>query len=755
MSKKLKAGKENQKKIKDELNKLSGSDKNKLTFILATKKKGEENKNINALLLLIKELSLTKQDQDKDFLKKTIEVASKFQKNNVKLLNKNQTNDLNNYIITLKNLVKSGSFEDTYIEEGKVVDTYPKGFITKKQIETLKKYVASKTEQDEPNDPPPPTQPKPPAGAPPASAPAGATPKNLLEAFNKIKENKPGAYKDFTELLGRTSAISIKKNFIKPTKDVRFKGYSKLKASELRKLVDDTIQEYARTEKLDLVLSDIGAPRVEYEKEKEKKEIKKMTPEERELMFGKPEEFDIDEYIRTKYNYPRDKQITDFILSYDKRNNVVNYKSGRKIPEPSQYTKRNIRNTLDNLLTNRIYLKRLDKEINARKGTKTFEEFDKLGKADIINQSMKSDVSASDIDAVLQDEDFSGFLASVYLQVYGKPPTKPIESVSDYYNMVEDIRKLTLSKDQQRLARIGGDIVKYNRILEEEENELIKLINKEVNKPAEVRVLPEGVKVKAVEEELLSDLDKYNKLAEELATESKKPQDEQDADEIKRIKEEMKKYEAGAKKEKANKAKRDTRTAIATRRKGAMRPHFKNVTEKAVDSAISETPQEQIQDIKNWWIFDIPEYSTGVGNKLENELVKQNAMRDRFMISDTNAFTHMDSYLLHEGIMENPNFYKEHSDLSNGGISRGLLNVKYDETEEQFIQKFNSGSNGLFSQTQSKKEVSDFKNIYQKPARYIDAEGKPPQFNNNRGITHNDKVWINNLNLFYKGATIE
>jgi hypothetical protein len=758
MSDKLKAGRENQKKIREELNKLSESNKSKLAFVLSKKKKGEENKNINALLILKKELALTSQKDDIVFLKKTIKVTTEFQKDNIKLLNAEQKKDLNNYIITLKNLVQSGSFEDTYIDVGsKVRNTYPKGFITQKQYELLQKYVPPKTEQDDPNKPPP----KPPAGEPPtqpkppASAPAGETPKNLVEAFNKIKENKPGAYKDFTELLGRTSAISIKKNFIKPTKDVKFKGYSKKKASELRKLVDDTIQEYARTEKLDLVLSDIGAPRVEYEREKEKETIKKMKPEERELMFGKPEEFDIGEYIRKKYNYPRDKQITDFLLSYDKRNNVVNYKSGRKIPEPSQYTKRNIRNTLDNLLTNRIYLKRLDKEINARKGTKTFEEFDKFGKADIINQSMKSDVSASDIDDVLQDTDFSGFLAAVYLQVYGKPPTKSIESVSDYYNMVEDIRKLTLSKDQQRLARIGGDIIKYNRILEGEENELIKLINKEVNKPAEVRVLPEGVKVKAVEEELLSDLDKYNKLAEELATESKKSKDDQDADEIKRIKEEMKKYEAGAKKEKANKVRKDTRTAIATRRKGAMRPHFKNTTEKAVDAAIGETAEEQIRDIKNWYIFDLPDYYTGVGNKLENELVKQNAMRDRFMVSDTNAFTHLDSYLLHEGIEERKDFYKEHSDLSSGGISRGLLNVKYDETEEQFIQKFNSGSNGLFTQDQSKKEVSDFQNIYQTPARYIDGDGKPPQFTNNRGITRNDKVWIDNLNLFYKGADVE
>jgi hypothetical protein len=763
MSEKLKAGKENQKKIGVELNKLSESNKSKLAFILAKQKKGEENKNINALLVLKKELFNIKQPGDVDFLKKTIDVSTKFQTENSKLLNKSQKKDLNNYIITLKNLIKAGNYKETYLEEGKVKNTYPKGFITKKQLQTLLDFKPEKEESKEP----PKTPPKPPAGAPaqpPAGAPAqppaeapeqGVKPKNLVEAFNRIKENKPGAYKDFTEVLGKTTAISIKKNFIKPTKDVKFKGYSKLKASELRKLVDDTIQEYARTEKLDLVLSDIGAPRVEFEKRKEKAEIEKMTESERELMFGKPEEFDIDEYLRKKYNTPRDKQLTEFLLSYDKRDNAVAYKTGRKIPEPGQFTKRNIRDSIDKFFTNNIYIQRLANEIGQRKDTKHFKELDKFGKADTINIALKADVSSDDLDAVLGNQEFKGFLSDVYVQVYGKPPDKPIESVGDYYNLVEDIRKLSASKDYNRLARIGADIIKYDRIVKDYETELTKLINKNVNTPAEVRVLPEGVKTRAVEEELLTDLDKYNKLAEELATETKKPQDEQDGDEIRRLKEEMKKYQAGAKKEKAKKVARDTRAATATRRKGAVRPHFKNVTEKAVAAAISETPQEQIADIKNWYIFDLPEYSTGVGNKVENPFVLQNTMRDRFMVSDTNAFTHLDSYLLHEGIEERKDFYKEHSDLSSGGISRGLLDVKYDETEQEFLQKFNSGSNGLFTQDQSKKEVSDFQNIYQTPARYIDGRGKPPQFTNNRGITHNDKVWIDNLNIFYKGAEVE
>jgi len=742
------SGKEKQKTIKDNINKLDDLSKSLLNKIIT----GKTSDNLKAIKELKKQATLKKGDID--IITKHIKVVEEFQKDNVKLFNKNQVSNVNNYLITLKNIASQKGYNIEYTQEGKVINTYPKGFLSQTQQKEIEDY------NPQPSPAPPSPEPGPPAPQPPAiegpktkkSPPE--KPKTLSEAFNRIKANTPGSYKDFTELLGKTTAIAIKKNFIKVVKDINVKGYSKLKVGELRKTVDDAVQQYARTEKLENIVSEIEQPKVEFEREKEKKEIAKMTPEERELMFGKPEEFDIDEYIRKKYNYPRDKVITDFLLSYDKRDNAVAYKTGRKIPEPGQFTKRNIRNTIDNFFTNNIYIQRLAKEIKNRQDEKGFRSLDKYNKAETINKALKADVSSDDLDIVLKNQEFNDFLSDIYVQVYGKKPDKPIESVNDYYNLVEDIRKLSATDDYNKLARIGADIVKYNRIVEGSEKELVKLINQEVNKPPEVRALPEGVKIKAVEEELLSDLDRYNKLAEELASETKKPEQEQDADRIKQIKEDMSKYSEGAKKQKASKAAKDVRAAKATARTGAVRPHFKNPTEKAVAAAIGETPQEQIADIKNWYIFDLPEYSTGVGNKIENPLVKQNDIRDRFMVSGTDIYTHLDSYLLDEGIMENKNFYKEHTALSSGGISRGLLDIKYDETEQEFLQKFNSGNNGLFDQDQSKKEISDFKNIYQKPGRFITGD-QPLQYTNNRGITHNDKVWIDNLNIFYKGAEVE
>jgi len=742
------SGKEKQKTIKDNINKLDDLSKSLLNKIIT----GKTSDNLKAIKELKKQATLKKGDID--IITKHIKVVEEFQKDNVKLFNKNQVSNVNNYLITLKNIASQEGYNIEYTQEGKVINTYPKGFLSQTQQKEIEDY------NPQPSPAPPSPEPGPPAPQPPAiegpktkkSPPE--KPKTLSEAFNRIKANTPGSYKDFTELLGKTTAIAIKKNFIKVVKDINVKGYSKLKVGELRKTVDDAVQQYARTEKLENIVSEIEQPKVEFEREKEKKEIAKMTPEERELMFGKPEEFDIDEYIRKKYNYPRDKVITDFLLSYDKRDNAVAYKTGRKIPEPGQFTKRNIRNTIDNFFTNNIYIQRLAKEIKNRQDEKGFRSLDKYNKAETINKALKADVSSDDLDIVLKNQEFNDFLSDIYVQVYGKKPDKPIESVNDYYNLVEDIRKLSATDDYNKLARIGADIVKYNRIVEGSEKELVKLINQEVNKPPEVRALPEGVKIKAVEEELLSDLDRYNKLAEELASETKKPEQEQDADRIKQIKEDMSKYSEGAKKQKASKAAKDVRAAKATARTGAVRPHFKNPTEKAVAAAIGETPQEQIADIKNWYIFDLPEYSTGVGNKIENPLVKQNDIRDRFMVSGTDIYTHLDSYLLDEGIMENKNFYKEHTALSSGGISRGLLDIKYDETEQEFLQKFNSGNNGLFDQDQSKKEISDFKNIYQKPGRFITGD-QPLQYTNNRGITHNDKVWIDNLNIFYKGAEVE
>ena len=232
-------------------------------------------------------------------------------------------------------------------------------------------------------------------------------------------------------------------------------------------------------------------------------------------------------------------------------------------------------------------------------------------------------------------------------------------------------------------------------------------------------------------------------------------------EDILRSQESLKKLEPEAKKEQAKKSSDISKRTTATRRSGKVRPHFLNPTQKAVEDAIGETVEEQIKDIKNWYIFDLPEYSTGVGNRYENPLVKQNEQREMMLVDGTDIFSGQTTYLLSEGVEERKDFYmSSRPALTKESIGRGLFEVEVDETEEQFLQRFNEGSNGLFSQDITKKEVSDFKNIYQTPPDHIINDGKNTgekhkfEFTNNRGIKHTDKIWINNLNLFYDNAPI-
>ena len=109
---------------------------------------------------------------------------------------------------------------------------------------------------------------------------------------------------------------------------------------------------------------------------------------------------------------------------------------------------------------------------------------------------------------------------------------------------------------------------------------------------------------------------------------------------------------------------------------------------------------------------------------------------------------------LAEGVDGRKDFYKENNVLTSQGVRDGLNEIYYEETEEQFLQRFNKGTNALFSQDQTPFEKNDFQNIYQTPARFHKGGYTQPQFINNNGIVHNNDLWINNPNYFYKGAEV-
>jgi len=232
------------------------------------------------------------------------------------------------------------------------------------------------------------------------------------------------------------------------------------------------------------------------------------------------------------------------------------------------------------------------------------------------------------------------------------------------------------------------------------------------------------------------------------------PEEQQHMNEIRDVKKQIEEYEEGAKKIAKEILEKERRTVQATKRTGLLGPHLANDTTKAVKEQLDKTPEQQIKDIDNWYIFDVPKDATGQGTKIDNPLVAQNIMREKMLLDGSTLFTSLSNYTLQEGPFERQDFFHQHPELTKAGIGRGMFEVKTEETKEEFLQKFNDGNNGLFSQDQTREEVSDFQNIYQKPARIIGGADYKLDFTNNRGIKHTDKVWLSNLNLFFDNAPI-
>jgi hypothetical protein len=575
-------------------------------------------------------------------------------------------------------------------------------------------------------------------------------PDTISAVFDELTADVPGAVSDFRTEVENATKKHLKSIIIDMRTRSRVRGIKKgnlanMKKGELQKLIFDNLEEYVAEQNLQSAMEDIQ--REQYiELQKTKKE--KMTEEEQQLMFGSKEEFD--KYLKGQTKEQAEGRITDYLLHHDPKKDQALYKGLNITPENRPNV--NIQKAFQDIITNQVYIDRIKEATTNLKDEEHFRGSTPNIKAGKVNTAVKHKIEPADFDKALQDRDIREFVDYLLEAVYGE---KKDVSIINFHDLLKDIGKLEKSTD---IGQIQDDIYTFSKIaLADQQKDLFdNYINPIVNSPADVRVLPKGVQIKAVKEEVESDLDRYNAVVKELAPLLKVKEADrtprQIAD-IERLQTQKSQYEPKAKEILKTKKDEISKRTTATKRSGKLRPHFINDTEKNVKNAIGETAEQQIADIKNWYIFNLPEYSTGVGNRLENPLVQQNINREKMLVADTNIFTPMDSFLVTDGIEERKDFFHQHSDLSKGGIERGLKQHYYEETEEQFIQRFNSGSNGLFSQDQTKDEVNDFQNIYQIPQGNIDNK-HPPQFTNNRDITRNDKTWIDNLNIFYKGATI-
>jgi hypothetical protein len=664
---------------------------------------------------------------------------------------KKQTANINRHIKNVK-AIKLAQDMDIQLEgpsgDDDIFKTRQKRAGAGAEEEAEKEKTKKKEKPEAQKQEKPPKQPKVPPK--PEKKPFKKVPDSLNPLHDDLLNDVPQTISKIKEEI-KTSTNKHLRTFIKKMrKESGIQGFMKgnlqnMKKEKLESLINDNLAEYVRS--LEGVPRALEEIQTEAFIEGEKAKAEGMTEAEAQLMYGSKEEFD--KYLKGKTKEEAEGRITDYLLQHDPRKDQGSYK-GLKISKEKQ-PNLNIQKAFQDILANQVYIDRTKNAINELKKDEHFRASTPNIKVSKVNNAISHKITPEDFNKALQNPEIYNFVKETIRDVSGEDVEPDIQA---FHKLIRDLGKIN---NQQDIDDIREDLYAYDQIIQEDQQALFdEYIQPNVNTPADVRVLPKGVKVKAIKEEMESDLDRYNQATKELAPLLKIKEADRTAEQIadiERLQGQRKQYEPKAKE--LLKKKKDTisKRTTATKRTGKVRPHFINPTEKNVKNAIGETAEQQIKDIKNWYIFDLPEYNTGVGNRLENPLVQQNASREKMLLANTDIYTSYDSFLVHSGLEGRKDFYHEHSDLSKEGIERGLKQHYYEETEEQFLQRFNSGSNGLFTQDQSKEEVSDFQNIYQIPQGNVNNK-HPPQFTNNRGITHNDKTWIDNLNIFYKGASV-
>ena len=158
---------------------------------------------------------------------------------------------------------------------------------------------------------------------------------------------------------------------------------------------------------------------------------------------------------------------------------------------------------------------------------------------------------------------------------------------------------------------------------------------------------------------------------------------------------------------------------------GLLGPHDKNITEADVIAAIGESPSDMMRDFSNWFIFDLPTDSTGVGSAKINPLVKQNELLERFNGEGDLFRVDLETYTLTEGPEEIKTFYNQHPDLLRKAFEAEMKKRSMLKNEAEFLAQFDSKSNGLFSQDQTMEERNNFRNIYQVPSGSF---GQPDEY---------------------------
>ena len=484
---------------------------------------------------------------------------------------------------------------------------------------------------------------------------------------------------------------------------------------------------------------------IEKEREIEKLKIEMKEGTTRRGIEARLNDQTAEEIISSEFNKKIDQIIVDDFIKIE-GGSLKFYVN--KIKEPESVGEAS--NAVVEIISNVVMKNKIEEAINKLSKQKSFRENTPGGRHDLISDSIgKITVTPTEMNKAIKDLDELGFIEGLQKSIYGLDYKPKL----DIHELNKNVLAINYLSNKQFL-KVRQMIDEYNNVVQPDLSEAFnKRVAETIEAPADVRVLPPGVRVQPVpEEEMRTDFTRMDEITKKikqiqidkigLAGEALN----QINSEEKLLRNQLNELTEKNKDQLQKKAKRMGQAQQASKRVGSVRPHFKNPTETAVQNAIGETPEQQIKDFNNWFVFDIPSDQTGQGTSLTNPLVKQNEMRQK-LLGDGNVFNNFNqTYELTDGIEERKNFYNQHSELTKESVNRGLKTSKIKSEEEQFLASFNKDSNGLFTQDQSTKEINKWMPIYQTPNNFFGGTMYP--FQNTANDTLLVSNFENNLNYF-------
>jgi hypothetical protein len=407
-----------------------------------------------------------------------------------------------------------------------------------------------------------------------------------------------------------------------------------------------------------------------------------------------------------------------------------------------------LKKTFQRMIADTVQQKKLSDALQSIRDLEAFRINTPIGRKDMLAKAIKKINTTPDmVQWAIDHLEDSGVVSALHRTITGDE-TKDTTAAS----LMNTLDQITLLSDD-KLDELDTFLQEFDTLIVPDiKKDLGDALKETVGKPADVRVLPKGVTIQPIDEKKTATQTHESKVETEMKKQrlldvrlEKKTADKDEMSAL--VKEEetlMKDLKAATIKKKG--VPKETKTR--SHRTGALRPHFKNTTAKAVEQAIGETPEQQAKDFTNWFVFDIPVDQTGVGSSAKNPLVSQNEAREKFLGEGT-LFRHFNqTYELTGGIEERKDFFTQHSRLIKAGVNRGLLTKKVLSEEESFLKKFDKDNNGLFPQDQSKRELNHWHDQYQTPNDFFGGVMYPLQSTTNPSILIGDIE--KNSNLFPK-----